>query len=102
MFVTDIMVEPVFAPLSGEADGASPTVVDSMCVNCGEDGLTRLLLTKIPHYQEVILMSFRCEHCHYTNNEIQPGGRIQDKGVRWVAHFLCQRCFQLPAVPGTR
>jgi len=85
------MVEPVFAPLSGEADGASPTVVDSMCVNCGEDGLTRLLLTKIPHYQEVILMSFRCEHCHYTNNEIQPGGRIQDKGVRYSVTIRNER-----------
>jgi len=60
-----------------------PTHVDSMCVNCGEEGVTKLLLTKIPHYQEVIVMSFQCEKCGFANNEIQPGGRIQEKGVRY-------------------
>merc|ERR1719412_363603 len=36
-------------------------------------------------------MSFRCEHCHYTNNEIQPGGRIQDKGVRYAVTIRNER-----------
>lgn len=27
-------------------------------------------------------MSFECEHCGYRNNEIQSGGRIEEKGVR--------------------
>lgn len=27
-------------------------------------------------------MSFTCDHCGYQNNEIQPGGRIQPKGLR--------------------
>ena len=49
---------------------------------CGENGVTRLLLTKIPHYKEIILMSFHCEHCGFKNNEIQSGGVIQEKGVR--------------------
>ena len=43
-------------------------------------GVTKLLLTKIPHYKEVILMSFECEHCGFKNNEIQSGDRIQDRG----------------------
>ena len=51
-------------------------------MSCGENGVTRLLLTKIPHYKEIILMSFHCEECGFKNNEIQSGGVIQEKGVR--------------------
>lgn len=45
-------------------------------------GITRLLLTKIPFYKEVVLMSFECEHCGFKNNEIQSGGKIEERGVR--------------------
>lgn len=45
--------------------------------------MTRLLLTKIPFYKEVILMSFSCDHCGYRNNEIQSSGEIQPKGIRY-------------------
>lgn len=45
-------------------------------------GTTRLLLTKIPFYKEIILMSFSCEHCGFENNEIQPGGEIEPNGCR--------------------
>ena len=44
-------------------------------------GTTRLLLTKIPFYKEVILMSFECPECGYKNNEIQSGQEIQDRGL---------------------
>lgn len=36
----------------------------------------------IPFYKQVILMSFSCDHCGFENNEIQPGGEIQEKGIR--------------------
>lgn len=45
-------------------------------------GTTRLLLTKIPFFKEVVIMSFDCTHCGYQNNEIQPGGKIEEKGVK--------------------
>lgn len=45
-------------------------------------GVTRMLLTKIPFYKDVILISFACEHCGYHNNEIQSGGKIEEKGIR--------------------
>ena len=41
------------------------------------------MLTKIPMFREVILMSFSCPHCNASNNEIQPGAPLQDKGVRY-------------------
>lgn len=40
------------------------------------------MLTKIPFYKEIILMSFSCDHCGFENNEIQPGGEIDEKGVK--------------------
>lgn len=44
--------------------------------------MTRMLLTKIPFYKDVILISFDCEHCGYQNNEIQSGGKVEEKGIR--------------------
>ena len=58
-----------------------PMEVESLCVNCGENGITTLLLAKIPHYREVILSSFACEACGFQNNDIQNGGTIQPMGV---------------------
>ena len=62
------------------------TEIESLCMQCGQNGMTRLLLTRIPHFREVILMAFECPHCGYRNNEIQPAGTIQEFGV----HFTCK------------
>lgn len=43
-------------------------------------GTTRLLMTRIPHYKEVILTSFECEHCGNKNSGFQAG-QMQDQGV---------------------
>lgn len=47
-------------------------------------GMTRLLLTKIPFFREIIVSSFSCEHCGWNNTEIQSAGRVQDQGVRYT------------------
>jgi zinc finger protein len=51
--------------------------VESLCMKCGEQGTTRLLLTSIPFFRQVVLMSFHCEHCGTTNNEIQSAGTVR-------------------------
>lgn len=51
-----------------------------LCFNFFQ-GTTKLLLTKIPFFKEVVLMSFDCEHCGYKNNEMQSAGEIEEKGV---------------------
>ncbi|BGP01085.1 Zinc finger protein ZPR1 [Rhodotorula toruloides] len=56
-------------------------VVESLCMQCHEQGETRMLLTVIPYFREVIVVSFRCEHCGYQNNEIQSAGEIQPLGA---------------------
>ena len=35
-------------------------------------------------FRDVIVMSFNCPHCGYSNNEIQEGSPIQDNGVRYT------------------
>ncbi|PAV19707.1 zinc-finger ZPR1 [Pyrrhoderma noxium] len=62
--------------------------VESLCMNCGENGTTRLLLTSIPYFREVIVMSFRCEHCGWQNNEVQPAGIIRDHGTIYTVRVL--------------
>ncbi|XP_052748134.1 zinc finger protein ZPR1 [Galleria mellonella] len=75
--------KPVFRDLTAEDPEPEVTEIESLCINCHANGITRLLLTRIPHYKNVVLMSFSCEECGYENNEIQPGGAFAETGVRW-------------------
>jgi zinc finger protein len=50
---------------------------------CGESGTTRMILTKIPFFREVIVSSFECDSCGWTNNEVQFGGEIKERGCRF-------------------
>lgn len=45
-------------------------------------GMTKLLLTKIPFYKEIVLMSFTCQHCGFENNEVQSGAEIKPKAIK--------------------
>lgn len=79
---------PLFRDLSAErTEDQETTEIESLCMNCHEQGLTKLMLTKIPFFRDVILMSFECPHCGWKNNEIQPGGQIQEKGVRYAVEI---------------
>ncbi|KAK9240521.1 ZPR1 zinc-finger domain-containing protein [Lipomyces kononenkoae] len=67
-------------------ENAEPQIVqeiESLCMNCQENGTTRLLLTSIPYFREVVLMSFYCPHCGFRNSEIQPASEVQEKGSRY-------------------
>ncbi|CAG9577699.1 unnamed protein product [Danaus chrysippus] len=75
--------KPLFRDLTGDDPEPEVTEIESLCLNCHENGMTRLLLTRIPHYKNVVIMSFNCEHCGFENNEIQPGGAYAELGVRW-------------------
>jgi len=57
--------------------------IESMCMNCHDNGMTRLLLTKIPYFKEIVISSFTCDHCGFKNSEIQSAGRIQEKGSKY-------------------
>lgn len=46
-----------------------------------------MLLTKIPHFNDQILMSFSCPHCHYANCNVQSASGMQEKGVKYTLHL---------------
>lgn len=69
--------------VDAEDDGRVVEEIESLCMNCHENGMTRLLLTRIPYFREVIVMSFRCEHCGFQNNEIQAAGSVQTRGTHY-------------------
>lgn len=75
--------ENIFKDIGDDAEDWQPTEIESMCMNCEKNGMTRLLLTKIPFFKEVIISSFSCDHCSWTNTEIQSAGRIQEQGVSY-------------------
>ncbi|XP_076644488.1 zinc finger protein Zpr1 [Halictus rubicundus] len=80
--VIGVKTKPLFRNLTADDPEPEITEIESLCLSCGQNGVTRLLLTKIPHYKDIVVMSFDCEHCGYQNNEIQNSGKIQDKGIR--------------------
>jgi len=48
----------------------------TQCESCHEDTETRMCLTDIPHFKEVIIMSTTCDTCGWRSNELKSGGGI--------------------------
>ncbi|MGH0178962.1 UNVERIFIED_CONTAM: hypothetical protein FKN15_000413 [Acipenser sinensis] len=71
----------IFKEISADDEDQQPTVIESLCMSCFENGTTRLLLTKIPFFKEIIISSFTCDSCGGSNTEIQSAGKIQEQGV---------------------
>lgn len=71
----------LFKDISADNEDWEPTEIESLCMNCFQNGTTRLLLTRIPFFKEIIVSSFSCPNCCWTNTEIQSAGRIQDQGI---------------------
>ncbi|XP_050061958.1 zinc finger protein ZPR1 [Aphis gossypii] len=70
----------VFSEL--DVDRLEVNVIESLCFSCGKNGTTRLLLTRIPYYKELVISSFDCPHCNYKNNQLDPAIEIKPQGVR--------------------
>ncbi|KAJ5756702.1 zinc finger protein ZPR1 [Penicillium manginii] len=87
----------------GDDEELGPMSVESLCMNCHDNGVTRLLLIRIPYFRDVILESFECEHCHFTNNSIKAAGQIQTQGAKYTLEVesLDDMQRQLPPREGT-
>ena len=68
-------------------DGVPSDVIESLCMECGKNGETRFMYTKIPMFKEIILSSFSCEHCGNKNTEVQFGGKLEKQGIHF--RFKC-------------
>lgn len=61
---------------------AEPIEIESLCTQCQQNGKTRMLMTKIPFFKEVIVTSFECDSCGNRNTEVTFGGKIADYGTK--------------------
>jgi len=75
-------------PRSELLDGIS--TLPSLCVMCEENGKTNIFPTVIPFFRDVILMSFRCQHCGHRSSEVQEM-EIQEKGSRFTLQVKTPR-----------
>eukprot|EP00771_Trimastix_marina_P004200 gnl/Trimastix_PCT/947.p1 GENE.gnl/Trimastix_PCT/947~~gnl/Trimastix_PCT/947.p1 ORF type:complete len:531 (-),score=156.22 gnl/Trimastix_PCT/947:33-1625(-) len=57
--------------------------IESLCMNCHENGITNLLLTRIPYFLDVIVMAFSCPHCGYRSSDLQQA-EFQTQGCRYT------------------
>ncbi|KAK9806531.1 hypothetical protein WJX73_007900 [Symbiochloris irregularis] len=80
---SEAKAEPEVINVDIPEDG-SPVVLPSLCMNCHDNGETTILLTKIPHFRDIVIYSFECQHCNSRNNEVQFAGVFGEKGVRYT------------------
>ncbi|CBK24796.2 uncharacterized protein [Blastocystis hominis] len=59
-------------------------VMQCPCHACGRMGESRMCITDIPYFKEVIIMSFLCDYCGFRTNEIKAGGSIPEQGQRLI------------------
>ncbi|KAI1372226.1 zinc finger protein zpr1 [Hypoxylon crocopeplum] len=83
---------------TGDDDEKVVEEIESLCMNCHANGTTRMLLTAIPYFREVILMSFSCDKCGFSNSEIQSAGTIQPKGSRYLLRLSDMADFERQVV----
>ncbi|KAK4152037.1 zinc finger protein [Chaetomidium leptoderma] len=79
---------------NGNDDEKVVNEIESLCMNCEENGMTRILLTKIPFFREIIIMSFSCDKCGFHNNEVQPAGTFQLKGAHYELRLTAMPDFE--------
>src|SRR5437016_1128891 len=58
------------------------STIESMCPKCHENGMTKFLLMKIPHFNDTLISAFECGHCSYSNKEVQNVSSLQDFGLK--------------------
>ncbi|KAK3041209.1 hypothetical protein RJ639_028469 [Escallonia herrerae] len=81
-------VRSVVEAISTDATDDAPLYqLESLCMRCGQNGITRLLLTSIPHFRKLLLSAFECANCGERNNEVQFAGEIQPQGCRYRLDF---------------
>jgi hypothetical protein len=45
-------------------------IPETLCMACHETGTTRMVLTRVPFFRELIVSSFECDTCGWSNNEV--------------------------------
>jgi len=70
-------------------------------MNCEEQGITRLLLTRIPFFRDVILMAFECPHCGFRSSEVQSA-EVQARGCCFTVTLTTKQDLNRQLVKGEK
>ncbi|PON74173.1 Zinc finger, ZPR1-type [Trema orientale] len=54
--------------------------VESLCMRCGQNGITRFLLTLIPYFRKILLSAFDCPHCGGEVKELNGENVVIENG----------------------
>ena len=65
-------------------------VFPSTCPNCHAPTDTKMCVTDVPHFKEVIIMSMVCDSCGFKSNEIKGGGAIPKYGCKITVDLKTQ------------
>ncbi|RMZ90687.1 hypothetical protein DV736_g2068, partial [Chaetothyriales sp. CBS 134916] len=74
--------------------------IESLCMNCRDNGITKILPIKIPHFKDVLLESFNCDKCGFHNRTVKDAGQIQEKGTKYRFRIETPQDFQRQVVRG--
>lgn len=66
----------------GRLDFGTQHVTRSLCMQCGAQGVTRLLFVNVPRFSDIIVSSFHCRHCGFSGRDVQQAADIQSEGAR--------------------
>lgn len=63
------------------------TRIESLCVNCEENGFSSFLLVRVPYFRDIIICAFECPHCGFRSNEVQSvDGLSENGGVKFTVN----------------
>ena len=74
--------------------------IESFCTNCQQQGETRMMLTSIPFFKDIIVISFNCEVCGFKNSEIQNRGQLEEYGIKLILKVTKKEDLQRQVVRG--
>mmetsp|Transcript_5448 Transcript_5448/g.10381 ORF Transcript_5448/g.10381 Transcript_5448/m.10381 type:complete len:190 (+) Transcript_5448:581-1150(+) len=49
---------------------------NTKCPSCHQQAETSMMVTNIPHFKEIVIMTLNCQTCGLRSNEVKPSGRI--------------------------
>ena len=61
------------------------------CPHCQTQAETKMWMTDIPHFKEVVIMCLQCEHCGFRSNEINGGGATPRLGTKITLRAIDMR-----------
>jgi zinc finger protein len=70
------------APAADDEDHDRNATFVTKCPQCHQQAVTRMCVSHIPHFKEIVLMCLLCENCGYKSNEVKGGGALSKEGLK--------------------